>query len=160
MAMMNFLVAPLAGMTINTATVDLDVVSSSSSVPFTVEVITFVSDAALTLLNANSFLFEPASTTFVSLGFGLPGSVTFDVTSDLQPLADNGDSYLGIILKGPLTPSDNIFETYSGFASSSPPRLFVDFTAPQVIPVPAALPLLATALVGVCLLGWRRRKAA
>ena len=46
------------------------------------------------------------------------------------------------------------------FASARAPTLTVTVEEANVIPIPTALPLLLTSLVGLGLVGWRRRKAA
>jgi hypothetical protein len=70
---------------------------------------------------------------------GVMDTVTVDLT----------DSFLGGIVHPPVTSNGVDFSTQVNLA-----------LPPSAVPLPAALPLFATGLVGLGLLGWRRKRAA
>jgi len=104
--------------------------------------------------------------TFAGNGSSDPGGnlLTFNITnvagltlSDLIP---------GFIVTGPHTTSSGIFFaadittgcTFSGSTLTCGPTTGVVWSSPNVVPLPAALPLFATGLGTLGLLGWRRKR--
>jgi hypothetical protein len=75
--------------------------------------------------------------------------VSFMMLSDAAPTLNNAQGFSFWSKEG----------VADGIAAAVAPTLTITVAA-SVVPVPAALPLLLTGLVGLGLVGWRKRKAA
>jgi hypothetical protein len=111
----------------------------------------------------------PLSTTTTDTYNGLigsPGPVTFEqivngATLNSTMLGPAAGTLTAIFNNstGTIT-SDQQIITATFTAASQDLEATMEFTATSVVPLPAALPLFATGLAGLGLLGWRRKKAA
>jgi hypothetical protein len=102
----------------------------------------------------NNNLVYPAGPQFLDfdgLGFSVNGSL-YDVYYDPSATGTYSCGVVGYCLLGPGNPSNP-----SGF---SDPTQVVDFSLTAATPLPAALPLFATGLGGLGLLGWHRKRKA
>ena len=112
----------------------------------------------------------PQSTTTTDTYNGLigsPGPVTYQQivnggtlnSTMLGPAAGIQTAVFNNLVSGTIT-SDQQIIVATFTAASQDLEATMEFTATSVVPLPAALPLFATGLAGLGLLGWRRKKAA
>ena len=112
----------------------------------------------------------PQSTTTTDTYNGLigsPGPVTYQQlvnglilnSTSLGPAAGVQTMVFNNLVSGTIT-SDQQIIVATFTAASQDLEATMEFKATSVVPLPAALPLFASGLAGLGLLGWRRKKAA
>ena len=76
------------------------------------------------------------------------------------PMKNGKSNDIVLVFSGNTTLTDVTLQGLRNFRSFDPPIPTTDSSTPPTTPLPAALPLFATAIGGLGLLGWRRKRKA
>ena len=104
------------------------------------------------------FNFDGTSAPFTSGTFGTGGGIQFRYEAGYNELFSSTDLDLSSLIVSSLSSAALSGVAWSPDGPETP--LIFETASVQIIPVPAALPLFATALAGMGLFGWRKNRAA
>ena len=148
--------ADVTGVVVGSNTYNVDFVGNISSDTWLTQLDFTNSTDAFTAASALAAALNAAGVVSLSLELAT-GTILDDVTFVSTPYGDDGTNLLGAGISG----SSGTWSTTSAsfpLGSSAFP-FAADWTLTSTVPVPAALPLLLSGLVGLGLIGWRKRKA-
>lgn len=148
------------GSTINSVTLDFTLtrfVSNIGGNPAALDVFAYLGDGVVNIADFSATGTQVADTTTPSGGTG--GDV---LSFSLSVASVFTDALVGNLLTLRLETDSFASINFAALENLdfAPASLSIDFTPPQAIPVPAALPLLATALGLFGFAGWRRKARA
>jgi hypothetical protein len=150
-AVMEFNLASISTAVVNSAQLHWDL-GNATDPPVTVQLYGYAGDGVLSVGDAqqNNLI---ATASIPQYGDGGATTFSIDVTSLLTFLVTANDPFAGLMFRLPVEPPfpNQKMEQFRS------PMLSIDFSP---TPLPAALPLFATGLGAMGLLGWRRKRKA
>jgi hypothetical protein len=151
-AVMEFAIPSLPAGAVVTSAQLIWTLGSSTDPPVTVQLYGYVGNGVLEISDALATnLLATVSVPGVPSGGPIPFSI--DVTTFASDLVASNDAFAGFMFRLPVEPPVGVQKA----TTFNDPMLQIDYT---VTPLPAALPLFATGLAGLGLLGWRRKRKA